>query len=91
VSAPGEPAVVTVIAHTSGSGDPGALADILVLDQDGRASADHCADLFDRYPGLSLAVIKVAAGTIDIGLRDGSLLTSTRPSPAGQPAPTSRP
>jgi hypothetical protein len=67
MNGPGEPVIATR--------GTAALADVLILGSDGRASADRCTDLFARYPGLTLVMITTGTDTVDIGLRDGSVRT----------------
>jgi hypothetical protein len=86
VSGPREPVIATVSGDPSGPGDRNALADVLIVAGDGRPSVDHCAHLFARYPGLSLAVIAVADGAFDVGWPDGPVLTVR----GAGPAPLSR-
>ncbi|MBE1487237.1 hypothetical protein H4W31_002875 [Plantactinospora soyae] len=54
-----------VIGHLApGSGEPrrGGLVDVLVGEADHRSAADRCADLFGRYPGLTLVLFLDAGG-----------------------------
>ncbi|WP_230393923.1 hypothetical protein [Plantactinospora alkalitolerans] len=59
------PGTGPVIGHLGpGSGEPrrGGLADVLVGEADRRSAAERCADLFGRYPGLTLVLLLEARG-----------------------------
>lgn len=71
---PDEPVIATVGIDLPGGRGSAVLADVLIVGPDHRRSSQRCAELFARYPGLTLTLIPVAADTIDVGLRDGSVL-----------------
>ena len=67
---PDEPVVARIRVGRSRS-RLASVADVLLLDLDHDGS---CADLFRRYPGLTLAVRPGAVG-LTVAVRDGRLLT----------------
>jgi hypothetical protein len=74
MSAP-EPVIVRGCPGTSHSRRV-ALADILILAADHRDARVRFADLFSRYPGLTLVAVVIAAqGCLRAGLRDGTVVT----------------
>jgi hypothetical protein len=67
-----------VIAHCfSGTSNRclAALADVLITRADNRDSRERLADLFRRFPGLTIAVIAVAPHHLEVGIRDGTVLS----------------
>jgi hypothetical protein len=53
-----------------------ALADILILDPDHRDDRARFAELFSRYPGLTLVAVETdAPRCLCAGLRDGTVVT----------------
>jgi hypothetical protein len=64
-----EPVIVTGTAGPV----PVALADVLIV-AGRRWTVAACADLFTRYPGLTLVVGRDPGGTVCAGARDGGWL-----------------
>lgn len=64
--------VIGRLEPRSGKPRRGALADVLIGTADRRSSARRCADLFGRYPGLTL-VLLLRAGGPGCGHRSGGL------------------
>lgn len=68
-----------VVVNVSPLGDEpagAALADVLVITATLRRGASRCADLFARYPGLTLVLVTDATGGVLVGVRGGGLLTT---------------
>lgn len=51
-----------------------ALADVIVVDGDGRPAGPWCRELFGRYPGLTIVAVRCGGGWLLLGTRDGRLV-----------------
>jgi hypothetical protein len=67
-----DPYVVHDDAPLTRSDRATALADVLITACDGRPRSEQFAALFDRYPGLTLAVIVTPDRLVDARARDGA-------------------
>jgi hypothetical protein len=69
---PAEPYVVHDDAPLTRSDRAASLADVLITACDGRPRSEQFAALFDRYPGLALAVIVTPDRLVNARARDGA-------------------
>jgi len=69
-----EPVVVVVGTHPPYP-RRAAVADVLFIPPPGGTGEVGYADLFRRYPGLTLVVSASAAGELSVAVRDGQLIT----------------
>jgi hypothetical protein len=69
---PEEPYVVHDDAPLTRSNRATSLADVLITGCDGRLRSGQFTALFDRYPGLSLAVIITSDRLVHARARDGA-------------------